>query len=89
MNLNANENSDLFWLLKGGGSNFGIVTRYDLYIVPAHDLWYVAYLYTSDQSLELLDVMAQWQKGGASDLWSSFVFSIGLDSALVLMTYAA
>lgn len=30
----ANEYSDLFRALKGGGSRFGIVTRYELY--PAH-----------------------------------------------------
>ena len=89
VNANADENSDLFWSLKGGGPNFGIVTRYDFYTVPAYDLWYAAYLYSSDQALELLDAMAQWQRGGASDLRSSVIFSIGLDSALVLMTYAA
>ena len=27
----ATENKDLFWALKGGSSNFGIVTRFDLY----------------------------------------------------------
>ncbi|KAK2753900.1 hypothetical protein FQN54_007259 [Arachnomyces sp. PD_36] len=27
---NSEENSDLFWALKGGSSNFGIVTRYDM-----------------------------------------------------------
>ncbi|RYP05144.1 hypothetical protein DL764_003998 [Monosporascus ibericus] len=89
INANADENSDLFWSLKGGGPSFGIVTRYDLSTVPVYDLWYAAYLYTPDQALELLDAMAQWQKGGASDLRSSVVFSIGLDSALVLMTYSA
>ncbi|KAF2492610.1 FAD-binding domain-containing protein, partial [Lophium mytilinum] len=30
VNVNASSNSDLFWALKGGGSNFGIVTRFDV-----------------------------------------------------------
>ena len=28
MKANASENSDLFWALKGGGSNFGMFTLF-------------------------------------------------------------
>jgi hypothetical protein len=28
------KNSDLFWALKGGSNNFGVVTRYDLFTIP-------------------------------------------------------
>ncbi|KAL4959295.1 FAD-binding oxidoreductase [Aspergillus stella-maris] len=34
VNANTNEHSDLWRALKGGGSNFGIVTRYDLDAYP-------------------------------------------------------
>lgn len=39
--LNANRTShpDLWKALKGGGNNFGIVTRYDLATFPQGDLW--------------------------------------------------
>ncbi|KAH8893881.1 FAD binding domain-containing protein [Thozetella sp. PMI_491] len=30
VNANANENADLFRALKGGGNNFGVVTRFDM-----------------------------------------------------------
>lgn len=35
VHASANENADLFWALRGGGGNFGVVTRfeYDLYPV--------------------------------------------------------
>ncbi|KAE9370896.1 FAD-binding domain-containing protein [Stipitochalara longipes BDJ] len=36
---NANENSDLFRVLKGGGTNFGIVTRFDLFTQPEYRVW--------------------------------------------------
>ncbi|KAH7304265.1 FAD binding domain-containing protein [Stachybotrys elegans] len=35
VNANATDNSDLFRALKGGGCNFGIVTRFDLEAFPA------------------------------------------------------
>ncbi|KAF3764432.1 FAD-binding domain-containing protein [Cryphonectria parasitica EP155] len=39
--VNANEttNEDLFRALKGGGNNFGIVTRFDIQTFPACDVW--------------------------------------------------
>jgi hypothetical protein len=38
-NANAESNADLWVSLKGGGNNFGIVTRYDLAIFPQGDMW--------------------------------------------------
>ncbi|OTB04030.1 hypothetical protein M426DRAFT_59313 [Hypoxylon sp. CI-4A] len=32
--VNEKENKDLFWALKGGSNNFGIVTRYDMKTLP-------------------------------------------------------
>ncbi|KAK2599014.1 hypothetical protein QQS21_005548 [Conoideocrella luteorostrata] len=31
--------SDLYWALRGGGNNFGIVTRFDVATYPQGDLW--------------------------------------------------
>ena len=31
--------SDLFWALKGGSSNFGIVTRFDMETFPSNKVW--------------------------------------------------
>jgi FAD/FMN-containing dehydrogenase len=40
VNASPNENKDLFWALRGGGgSNFGIVTRFDLATFPQGNLW--------------------------------------------------
>ena len=39
VNANAHQNSDLFKVLKGGGNNFGIVTRYDMKAFPQGNLW--------------------------------------------------
>lgn len=39
VNANVGENADLWTALKGGSGNFGIVTRFDMYTFPAHDIW--------------------------------------------------
>lgn len=44
---NKTSNSDLFWALKGGSSNFGIVTRFDVQTYPSSRVW--AGIYTVGQ----------------------------------------
>lgn len=39
LQVNSQSHSDLFWALKGGSSNFAIVTRYDLELFPLSDIW--------------------------------------------------
>src|SRR5512141_3243752 len=34
LNANANENTDLYWGLRGGGGNFGVVTAFDYQLHP-------------------------------------------------------
>lgn len=35
----AKQNSDLFWALKGGSSNFGIVTEFQMKTIPSKRVW--------------------------------------------------
>ena len=38
VDANQETHQDLFRALKGGGNNFGIVTRFDMVTFPAHDV---------------------------------------------------
>lgn len=38
-NVNQKSSPDLYWALRGGGNNFGIVTNFDLDIHPQGDVW--------------------------------------------------
>ncbi|KAH8879824.1 FAD-binding domain-containing protein [Thozetella sp. PMI_491] len=39
VNANQQQNADLFYALKGGGNNFGIVTRFEMVTFEARDVW--------------------------------------------------
>ncbi|KAI4865259.1 FAD-binding domain-containing protein [Hypoxylon rubiginosum] len=89
-NVNLEENSDLFWALKGGGPNFGVVTRYDLHTIPVHEIWYQLAVYPPESASTILDIFAEWQMNeGSEDLRANLVLSMGLDAHLLALIYSA
>ncbi|KAI9711712.1 MAG: hypothetical protein M1820_001856 [Bogoriella megaspora] len=58
----ATENPDLFRALKGGGPNFGIVTRFDLYTHPDYRLWYNLRVYSASESDKVFEASIEVQK---------------------------
>ncbi|KAI2468961.1 FAD binding domain-containing protein [Annulohypoxylon bovei var. microspora] len=57
VNANNTANSDLWRALKGGSSNFGIVTRYDMEAIPAQDIYYELRFLSSDYSDDVIDTV--------------------------------
>ncbi|KAJ5914076.1 6-hydroxy-D-nicotine oxidase [Penicillium tannophilum] len=53
VNANAKEHADLYRALKGGGSNFGIVTRFDLETHPLINVQYTINLYNPEDHVEI------------------------------------
>ncbi|KAJ0119822.1 fad binding domain-containing protein [Diaporthe amygdali] len=59
VNASPTENNDLFWALRGGGgSNFGIVTRFDLDVFPQGKLWANDILYPGALNTTLIPIFA-------------------------------
>lgn len=89
VDANSDQNTDLFWALKGGGPNFGVVTRYDLYTIPVYNLWFEVLYFTPDQVPDVLDAFAEWQTNGSSvDNKSTVAMVISLDSVVVGLLYS-
>ncbi|EPS36796.1 hypothetical protein H072_9662 [Dactylellina haptotyla CBS 200.50] len=53
--VNYSSYPDLYWALRGGGNNFGIVTRFDLATYPQGDLWAGSqtYIYNEETAAKL------------------------------------
>ncbi|KAF2657849.1 FAD-binding domain-containing protein [Lophiostoma macrostomum CBS 122681] len=88
VNANARSYSDLFWALKGGGPNFGIITRFDLYTIPVRDIWYQVTIHSNDQVSVILDAFVEWQQNGAKDSQSTVALIIGVETITLGLFYA-
>ncbi|KAI1774571.1 FAD binding domain-containing protein [Hypoxylon cercidicola] len=60
INANNTTNSDLWQALKGGSSNFGIVTRFDMEAIPSRDLAYDIRYLSSNYSDTVIDAVVEF-----------------------------
>src|SRR5260370_41247783 len=51
---NAHENSDLFWALRGGGGNFGVVTEFEVTLYPVSSVLFGRGICPGDEAPGLL-----------------------------------
>jgi FAD/FMN-containing dehydrogenase len=49
------ENEDLFWALRGGGGNFGVVTSFEYRLHPVRDIFAGIFFYPLERAGDLLD----------------------------------
>lgn len=60
VNANKDQNADLWKALKGGGSNFGIVTRFDMEALPNKELAYGVKYMSSNHTQELASIIVNF-----------------------------
>ncbi|CZS99976.1 uncharacterized protein RCO7_01711 [Rhynchosporium graminicola] len=54
VNANAHENPNLFWAMKGGGNQFGIVTKFTVNTYPIGMIWGGARTYTRSVASQMI-----------------------------------
>ncbi|KAJ9271769.1 CAZyme family AA7 [Paecilomyces variotii] len=86
-NVNVEDKPDLFWALKGGGANFGVVTRFDIYSIPVHDIWYQIGIYQIEQVHSIFQAFAEWQND-FSDVKATVALIVSLDVVTLGLIYS-
>jgi FAD/FMN-containing dehydrogenase len=59
LKASAHQNADLFWGLKGGGGNFGIVTSLNFSLYPVTDIYGGNLFYPMERAREVLELYAE------------------------------
>ena len=65
------ENAELFWGLRGGGGNFGVVTEMEFDLYPVTTLYGGALTYPAEQAAQALRFFREWTKGVPDELTAS------------------
>jgi FAD/FMN-containing dehydrogenase len=72
----AEENPDLYWAVRGGGGNFGIVTRFELALHPmSREVIGGEVIYPISNARQVLDIYADYAMSAPEDLYLDFVMA--------------
>lgn len=58
----ADHHADLFWAVRGGGGNFGVVVAIELALLPIQDVFAGMLLWDRERAPEVLRAWARWTK---------------------------
>ncbi len=70
----AEENADLFWGLKGGVDNFGIVTSLEFTLYPLTTVYGGGIYFPVERASDVLDLYASWVSGLPDEMTTSVTF---------------
>ncbi|KAL4942241.1 hypothetical protein BDV06DRAFT_192579 [Aspergillus oleicola] len=85
------ENPDLYWALRGGGNNFGLVTRFNLHTIPNSLLWGGTHVFSEDKFTDVIgafvDVAEHAKDDGHAQEYVLFATLQGSNIASAELTY--
>jgi FAD/FMN-containing dehydrogenase len=65
---NGSENEDLFWALRGGGGNFGVVTTFEFQLHPVAEVYGGPILFEVDDAATVLKFYRDFIRGAPEEL---------------------
>ncbi len=72
----ANENPDLFWAIRGGGGNFGIVTSFKFHLYPVSTIYAGPILYPLEKAAEAMRFYRDFMRTAPRELSVFFAFLV-------------
>ncbi len=79
----ADENADLFWAIRGGGGNFGVVTRFELALHEVPSVYGGPIFYPATESGKVLRFFRDFMASAPRDLSAFFGFHVAPPAAFV------
>jgi hypothetical protein len=79
LTANAAENEDLFWALRGGGGNFGVVTSFEFQAHPVHTVLGGLLLYPRDMANDVIRHFRDYMECAPDELTAYVVLLYGRD----------
>ncbi|WP_295659227.1 FAD-binding oxidoreductase [uncultured Nocardioides sp.] len=67
----ATTNADLFWAVRGGGGNFGVVVAIELDLLPYPDVYAGMLLWDRERAPEVVRAWAQWTREAPDSVTTS------------------
>jgi FAD/FMN-containing dehydrogenase len=74
LRVRPDENEDLFWGLRGGGGNFGIVTSLEFRLYPLATVYGGNVFYPVERAPEVLNTYARWSAGLPDEMTTAVAF---------------
>ncbi len=80
---NARENPDLFWAVRGGGANFGVVTSFEYRLHPVRTVLFGPVIHPLDRARDVLRFYRKFIEGAPDELTTDAALLRGPDGGLV------
>jgi len=72
---NTADNPELFWAIRGGGGNFGIVTAFDFVAHPTTEIFFGTIAFPASQAATVLQGWADYLRTAPDELTSTVAFA--------------
>lgn len=76
LTANENQNPDLFWALRGGGGNFGVVTEFEFQLHPCDTIVGGPLLYEADDARAVMEMYREFMRSAPEALGCFFGWQI-------------
>lgn len=73
---NKDSHTDLFWALRGGGGNFGVVVSFTFNLIPVKKVYAGPMFWPLEKAAEAMKFYDEYTKNASNDLYGFFAFLV-------------